>query len=71
MAKLPPHMQANDYEAIDDELSTEETSDNISDFITSKVPEELTDEKECEVEDESATSIPSTISDYQTEIQSI
>ncbi len=29
MAKLPPHMQANDYKAIDDELSTEETSGNM------------------------------------------
>ncbi len=34
MAKWPPHMQVNDYKAIDDELSTEETSDSISDFIT-------------------------------------
>ncbi len=71
MAKLPPHMQANDYEEIDDKLSTEETSANISDFITSKVPGELIDEEECEEEDESATSNPSTITDYHTVIQSI
>ena len=76
MARLPAHMQATDYASIDGDLSTQQTSDDISNFIPSKVSKDLkTDEEDCEKEDESVTSIrprpTSTLSDYCTSIQSI
>ncbi|KAM7249505.1 hypothetical protein ACFE04_021571 [Oxalis oulophora] len=70
MAKLPPHMQASDYDEIDIDLSTEETSDDISNFIA-EVPEEVTDDEDAEKEVESDAGTPSNVTNYQTAIKSI
>ncbi|XKL68767.1 hypothetical protein PGB90_006536 [Kerria lacca] len=69
MAKLPSHMQAIDYEEIDADLSTEETGDDISVFIPTKIPEDLTDEED--FEEELDSSPPSNVTNYSEALQNI
>lgn len=61
MVRLPPHMHVTAYEIIDgDDLSIEETSDNISNFIGSEVSDDLPDEEDVE-QNESHPQIPFTV----------
>lgn len=46
MVRLPLHMQVTTYETIDDDLSTDETSDDVFNFITSKVSDDLLDDED-------------------------
>ena len=63
---LPPNMQAFDYAFIDDDLSTEESRDDITHFVAShsSVTEDSTDEEEWDKEDESLVTAPSTVNDF-------
>lgn len=64
-------MQASDYVSIDADLSTEESRDDVANFIPSQVTDDSTDEEECEKEDESLVIVPSVVNDFPSAIESI